>query len=404
MADLWDSWLPGVLSRRQLRQLCQAGCIENVLEGEMEKIDHSSLDLHITEEAFRLTRGSVKPSGDHFLDQIDSDGLAERIEPDPTGCFILQPMNTYLFRLRECLASLGNSFYGQATAKSSVGRLDVLARLIVDGMDHYEAFRPKRLTEGPTAMYVEVTPITFPVKVRRDIALNQLRLFYGRRDASEISGREVFRTCFAGEGDGASPMLSVDLSEVMTDYHIKACGFSASGQAKDGEPIPLWEQEDKPDPSSRWDVIAADDLERVRITHDRFYIFRSRERLALPAGLAVYARATDEEIGEMRIHYAGFVHPNFGRKSRAEKGIGTPLIFEVRGHNVDVSLRHAEILARLQFFRMSEESPNDPGESGSYSGQSLNLSKYFSDTWASPPRRLSPDSGEIEGDERMGDA
>lgn len=29
-------------------------------------------------------------------------------------------------------------------------------------------------------------------------------------------------------------------------------------------------------------------------------------------GVAVYCRPSDETIGEMRIHYAGFVHPGFG--------------------------------------------------------------------------------------------
>ena len=45
-------------------------------------------------------------------------------------------------------------YYGQATAKSSVGRLDVLARLIVDGMDHYEAFHPQAISPAvPTCTW-----------------------------------------------------------------------------------------------------------------------------------------------------------------------------------------------------------------------------------------------------------
>src|SRR5207249_2153874 len=109
-----------------------------------------------------------------------------------------------------------------------------------------------------------------------------------------------------------------------------------------------------PDPSKSWELVASDKRDRLRIRTDRFYILRSKERLRVPAGIAVYARAIDEEIGEMRIHYAGFAHPFFGC-FRLDGQPGTPLIFEVRGHNVDVSLRHGEILARLKFFRMSED-------------------------------------------------
>jgi deoxycytidine triphosphate deaminase len=78
----------------------------------------------------------------------------------------------------------------------------------------------------------------------------------------------------------------------------------------------------------------------------------------------------NETIGEMRIHYAGFVHPHFGSKQRG----GTPLIFEVRGHNLDVLLRHREILAQLEYYRMSE--PAEPGED-TYDDQELKLAKFF---------------------------
>jgi DNA topoisomerase IA len=51
--------------------------------------------------------------------------------------------------------------YGQATAKSSIGRVDVIARLIVDGMSEYEKFNPDEVDSGD--MFLEITPITFNV-------------------------------------------------------------------------------------------------------------------------------------------------------------------------------------------------------------------------------------------------
>ena len=53
-------------------------------------------------------------------------------------------------------------------------------------------------------------------------------------------------------------------------------------------------------------------------------------------------------MGEIRIHYAGFVHPYFGFFLR-EWEKGTPLIFEVRGHQVPVSLADKEKMANLIF-------------------------------------------------------
>ncbi len=115
----------------------------------------------------------------------------------------------------------------------------------------------------------------------------------------------------------------------------------------------------------------------MKITQKNFYILRSKERIALPGEIAVYCRAIDETIGEMRIHYAGFAHPFFGEK-REDKKKRTPLIFEVRGHSVDVSLNHREKMARLIFYRMSETCIHDP-EKDTYTDQELKLSNLFKD-------------------------
>jgi len=83
----------------------------------------------------------------------------------------------------------------------------------------------------------------------------------------------------------------------------------------------------------------------------------------------------------MRIHYAGFVHPCFGDE-RDDHKIGTPLIFEVRGHNVKILLTHNEILARLFFYRMSERAiPDSSAKKVSYNDQELNLSTLFQKNW-----------------------
>jgi dCTP deaminase len=122
----------------------------------------------------------------------------------------------------------------------------------------------------------------------------------------------------------------------------------------------------------------------VQITKESFYILRSKELIALPSGVAVYCRAIDETLGEMRIHYAGFVHPFFGR-DRSDDKIGTPLIFEVRGHDVGVLLKDGEKLAKLTFYRMAEDCQKEPAatlaavkkDTSDYGEQTLELSKFF---------------------------
>jgi deoxycytidine triphosphate deaminase len=153
---------------------------------------------------------------------------------------------------------------------------------------------------------------------------------------------------------------------------VEAVAFCAQKE-KDNEPIPLWKGDVLTDPRKHWRLVETDGKGRLKIENDRFYILRSKEKIRVPLGIAIYCRASDETLGEMRIHYAGFVHPGFGERT---DGDGTPLIFEVRGHQVDVNLRDGERLANLVLYRMSE---NAKAENSDYGKQTLKLSGFFSE-------------------------
>ncbi|MGA2404690.1 MAG: 2'-deoxycytidine 5'-triphosphate deaminase [Syntrophobacteraceae bacterium] len=196
MPDPWDEWIPGVLNQEQMKDLCERDLIKLNAPFDEGFLDASSIDLHLTKDAFQMIKGSVKPTRDrpysYFLKQSY---LAREHFPEKDGAFLLKNKETYVFKLRERLgkplAELG--VFGQATAKSSVGRVDVLARLIVDGMDTYESFTPQCFDSGGGDMYLEITPITFSVLVKPDTSLSQLRLFYGDPVNVAVEGRELFR-------------------------------------------------------------------------------------------------------------------------------------------------------------------------------------------------------------------
>jgi dCTP deaminase len=382
----WRDWIPGVLSKPQVEVLCDEGYLTNTEEG--RSIAYSSMDLHLSEEGYALEGGSLKPSGRGYLHFIKKNKLAKQLTSNG-GEHWLAPRRTYLFRVRERLSSTlaDGGIHGQATAKSSIGRLDVLARLVVDGAAGYEGFNPSELHNSNGEMFLEITPMTFGISVRKDSSLSQLRLFYGEPRTCEIRGRELWNTVLHdpdAECDDNRPddSLSVDLTNVNVGG-LDVAAFEASSAPSPQEFIHLWKAADaeQPDPCAYWKFCVADEYNRLRVTTNSFYILRSRERLRLPGGLAAYCRAIDETIGEMRIHYAGFVHPFFGWK-RTDSKIGTPLIFEVRGHDLNVSLIHHEKLARLTFYRMSQDAQED-GSEKTYNDQELQLSSYFP-KWPSP--------------------
>ena len=261
----------------------------------------------------------------------------------------------------------------------------MLARLIVDGMDSYEGFNPDGLKRLAGDMYLEITPITFDVIVKAGIPLSQLRLFYGDPRDVEMKGKLLFKRVLHG-ADQPDGSLSVDLTnEIVGGCPVAA--FCADSPSPHGQAIPLWEEEKgkKPDPCQHWKFVTSDENKRLIIERDKFYLLRSKEKISVPPGIAIYCRASDETIGEMRIHYAGFAHPFFGYE-RNDGAEGTPLIFEVRGHQLNVTLSHGEKMANLTFYRMSVDCTK---EESSYQKQSLQLSKFF-DAW--------PDKVKVGGD------
>jgi dCTP deaminase len=391
MAEPWESWIPGVLNRAQARQLCDEGCFTISRELLETALDNSSIDLSLGSEAYRMVHGSLKPDSAHpYHWYLSNPEIAEPLEAE-NNIFTFKSKNTYVVKVNERLGRrlADINIYGQATAKSSVGRVDVLARLIVDGMDTYESFDPDGLIKQSGDMYLEVTPITFSVSVKVGSSLSQIRLFYGNPRNLEVRGAELFRTIFRGskhKGDGS---LSVNLEDTEVGG-MPVAAFSADS-LNDGTVIPLWKGEAPIDPITHWKFKSAGASKRLEIQAEKFYILRSKERLSVPKGIAIYCRASDETIGEMRIHYAGFVHPMFGCQ-RTDDTTGTPLIFEVRGHQVNVSLSHGERMANLTFYRMSEDS--DAGVATDYEQQILKLSKFFG-PWPQKLRKVDED-GTVE--------
>jgi dCTP deaminase len=387
ISPTWDMWIPGVLSKRQMTALVEKGHIR--VEGS-GSIGASSLDLTLSSEVYHLPDGTIKPSGPLYHQDLARFG--KRLDPMTEKGLTLPARETYLVKLREQFANLRNShIHGQATAKSSVGRVDVLARLVVDGMDCYEYFDSQKVDTGE--LYLEITPLTFSVLIKPGISLNQLRLFYGPPERCLINGPEASRTFIkTTEGESNESTLTVDLEP--TD--VRGNDVIAF-RAKDPcpcEPIPLWTTKGatKSSPWLYWDFVRPNPTKRLSLKKGSFYILKSKERLALPKGVAVYCRAIDEAFGEMRIHYAGFAHPWFGLARNDQTG--TPLIFEVRGHDVNVSLRDGESMARLQFYRMSEDAERgDEDPKGPYERQTLKLSDFFAD-W--PKKLVVDESGAVQ--------
>jgi dCTP deaminase len=343
--------------------------------------DPSSIDLPLGEEYYEMP-ASCRPSESYYVSDLIRRHKGVR-HPLNEGT-VFEPSKVYLARLAWGL-ELPNNVCARSTAKSSIGRLDALVRLIADKQTEFD-----RISQGvSTELYVEISPITFPLKVKPGLALSQIRFIKGTEELCTVPAQALMFEDVPvlvdrdgkslepkhSEGDPNAILLRLDLTP---DPELGFAGFvvrkdiaepidpSIRRSKKEGE------EDRRYNPKDFWEAVSADtDTNTVTIEKDRFYIFRSKERFRVPPHLSVECQAYSESLGDIRIHYAGFAHPYFGY----DRDEGTPLIFEVRGHSLNTILRDGDPLAKVYFRRMTNPAKKD--EDQIYNKQELQLSGCF---------------------------
>ncbi len=341
--------------------------------------DVSSLDLHVSDLGWEL-QGSVKQTGkDEEVESVCEKIGGKKFELHVKGTK-LRKGHVYVLKLDENIDfSEFPWLYGEATGKSTIGRIDVLTRLLANRSPSYDYIPPKY--EGD--LYVEVIPISFDIIVYPGNSLNQLRIHCGpMKPLESLVGWRLLYALENGRYNLAAPSQEVgSLSLNLEPTEWGGLEIVALRSIKTNEPVDFAvaneEKQNRANPHHYFEPIESKD-NQLLIEKDRFYILRSIERLALTIDIAVTGFAYTEHLGEVRIHYAGFAHPFFGMDREDEK-VGAPLIFEVRAHNFPVYLRHGEKFATIRFYKMAEDIPPEQRKPCDYSNQELTLSKYFRD-------------------------
>jgi dCTP deaminase len=355
---------PGVLADRQLRALVAAGAIGARAAIEPAQVQPASLDLRLGPEAWRI-RASFLPGAGRTVAARLADFEMHRMPLGPEGA-LLEKGCVYLVPLMERLR-LPAGIAGVANAKSSTGRLDLLARCITDGGTEFD-----RIPEGYAGpLWLEVCPRSFSVLVRPGMRLNQLRLRAGeaRLDDAALAALHA-----------ATPL--VDRPPVIAE----GLGFSVD-LAPRGDGIAGWRA--KPHAgvidlsrighypaTAFWEPVRAPEG-RIILDPGAFYILVSREAVTVPPGHAAEMAPYLAMVGEFRVHYAGFFDPGFGWA--AAGGAGSRGVLEVRCHEAPFALEHGQVVGRLVYERMQEvpERLYGAGLASNYQGQGLKLAKQF---------------------------
>src|ERR1700691_4676879 len=174
----------GVLPGHLLERAFRAGYVDaGRFNIPGSNIPPASLDLRLGERALRI-RCSFLP-GDDTVERKLKDYILDEIDLRGAGA-MLEARCPYLIELKERL-DLPAGLRGKANPKSSTGRIDVFTRVITDNSDRFDEVAPGY--SGP--LYLEVVPLSFAVRVREDLTLNQLRLAVGRPWLSDDEVRQT---------------------------------------------------------------------------------------------------------------------------------------------------------------------------------------------------------------------
>jgi dCTP deaminase len=334
-------------------------------------VQPASLDLRLGESAYRI-RASFLPGEDTVQRKVKT---VEMSKLDLRGDgVLLETKRPYLIELKERL-SLPRGLRAKANPKSSTGRVDVFTRVITDGSPLFDEIADGYV--GP--LYLEVVPLSFAIRVKEDLSLNQLRLSLGRADLDDEQIRAeharqpmVFRNGRPVPADDLALAngLFLGLDLVGDEHHV---GY----QARDNAP-PLDLTLSGPvhaDPY--WERVRHEEGDRLVLGQEKFYLLMSDESVAVPPTLAAEMTAYDPTAGELRTHYAGFFDPGFGYASA--QGEGSRAALEVRAHDVPFQIEHGQKVCKLTFERMLEEPEYVYGAAvgSSYQGQTDALGKQF---------------------------
>ncbi|QPM89459.1 2'-deoxycytidine 5'-triphosphate deaminase [Pseudooceanicola algae] len=355
--------MSGILASQHLKAMIARGEIRAEPAVTPAQIQPASLDLRLGTKAWRVRASFLAGAGRSMQDRLQE---FEMHQIDLTDGAVLEKGCVYVVPLAESLA-LPSGVAAMANAKSSIGRLDLLTRLITDGGTEFD-----RIPTGYTGpLYAEICPRSFSVLVRPGMRLNQIRFRDGsaQLDDTELAKLHLGTPLVDTEAVIENGLgFSVDLS-AGADALV---GF----RAKPHTGVIDLDLLDHYDPAEYWEPVRTSNR-RIILDPGAFYILVSREAVTIPPDYAAEMSPYLAMVGEFRVHYAGFFDPGFGYAEVG--GSGSRGVLEVRCHEAPFVLEHGQIVGRLVFEKMAERPETLYGAdiASNYQGQGLKLSKHF---------------------------
>ena len=353
----------GVLADHQIEAMISDGGISASADITPGQIQPASLDLRLGDVAYRVRASFLAGRQRSVKDRL-RDFQMHSI--DLTNGAVLEKGCVYVVPLMEGL-SLPNGMTAAASAKSSIGRLDLLTRIITDHGVEFD-----RVPEGYRGpLYVEICPRSFSVVAQTGQMLNQIIFRQGKTLMSDDALRALHAETPIVSGD---PIISDGLGFSVDLRPTK--GNLVGYRAKPHTGVVDLSKLNHYDPAAFWEPVHTD-AGWIILAPGAFYILVSREAIVIPPMQAAEMAPYLAMVGEFRVHYAGFFDPGFGYA--AAGGSGSRGVLEVRCHEAPFVLEHGQVVGRLVYEHMSDMPKALYGQDikSNYQGQGLKLSKHF---------------------------
>lgn len=353
----------GVLADHQIQGLIADGAICADAPFEEGQVQPASLDLRLGNTAYRVRASFLSGKGRTVEERLAD---FEMHKVDLSSGSVLEKGCVYVVPLMERL-SLPKGMTAAASAKSSIGRLDLLTRVITDHGVEFD-----RVADGYSGpLYVEICPRSYSVVARQGQMLNQIIFRLGETvlNDTELEALHAKHPIVSDEAVISGGLgFSVDLKPqtgTLVGYRAKPhTGVIDLGCLAHYDPEDYWEE-------------VHTDEGWIILDPGAFYILVSREAISIPPQCAAEMAPYVAMVGEFRVHYAGFFDPGFGWAEAG--GNGSRGVLEVRCHEAPFVLEHGQIVGRLVYERMSSVPKALYGQDikSNYQGQGLKLSKHF---------------------------
>ncbi|MDE2071453.1 MAG: 2'-deoxycytidine 5'-triphosphate deaminase [Patescibacteria group bacterium] len=345
---------------------------EHITEGQFQP---ATMDLRLGNKMVAVPEAFTPPTHDSIEDYLKS------VEHYPL--YLNREQTQHLDRNKLYVVKLVESCQFPETTrmifspKSSIGRNDVHVRVMCEKYPYYD--RTPWGYKGP--LYALIASQSFHIGVRAGLEMVQGRI--KTRTSKRLGTDEVYQMhqkygiAYDKAGNALVAREQIRVEDGTMNFHIDlerdVVGFRAKRNV--GTRLDLTAGETY-QPEAYWEPMYRHGS-RLVLDPGEFYLLATQERVKIPPECCGQLVPVDPDLGEFRVHYAGFFDNGFGGAQ------GTHGVLEVRASGVPFALGHGKPVCGMQFERTFEVPTRLYGQGQSnYTEPLPSLSKHFDNRYS----------------------